>query len=178
MFPTCFLALSGSVLSANWCFVYHLVVTVQMIEMLLWTLSPFHTKANARWKRHHSIFLHSPIVAWGQFLKRLVSARKLKLSCEGWICECSQVKICEGSRTLASFHSQVQAVLAKGTTRKLMFKKLAQGFKNCWPRQQTQRNKSTHQRTTSWCEKAFVLYASSVDTCFLASQPNFWSFSW
>ena len=43
--------------------------------------------------------------ARGQFLKRLASTRKLKLTCEGWNCECSQVtrkvSCCDG------YHSQV-----------------------------------------------------------------------
>ncbi len=42
-----------------------------------------------------------------QFLKRLATAGKLKLTCEGQTCECSQVEICEGSRTVHKF-SQVQ----------------------------------------------------------------------
>ena len=52
------------------------------------------------------------------------TARKLKLTCEGWICKCPQVKICEGSRTLCKF-LLTNAVVAKGATRKSMFKKLA-----------------------------------------------------
>ena len=51
-----------------------------------------------------------------QFPKRLASTRKLKLTCEGWICKCSQVKICEGSKTLWKF-LLASTVVAKGTTR-------------------------------------------------------------
>ncbi len=58
-----------------------------------------------------------------QFPERLWSACKLKLTCEGWICQCSQVKICKGSRTLRKFLLAV----AKGTTRKSIFKKLVPG---------------------------------------------------
>ncbi len=46
--------------------------------------------------------------ARGQFLKRLGSARKLKMTCQGWICQCSQVKICMAPGPFTSFHSQVQ----------------------------------------------------------------------
>ncbi len=67
----------------------------------------------------------------GQFLKPLASARKLKLTCEGWICECSQVKIYKGSRTLCKF-SLASTVVAKGTTCS-MFKKLAPGQSNNFP---------------------------------------------
>ncbi len=54
----------------------------------------------------------------------LNDAGKLKLTCKGRICECSQVKICQGSRTFHKF-LLASAVVAKGTTRKSMCKKLA-----------------------------------------------------
>ncbi len=53
--------------------------------------------------RHSHLFFPS----WGQFLKRLVSARKLNLTREGWIWSSHRLKSAKAPGPFASFHLQV-----------------------------------------------------------------------